>query len=90
MCQNVSSGGVVSEDDLVRLTDLFLKFEGATDPLSNQCQEAESEFNALLEKIYFEKVKPVFSAITFFQFRSHTRNVCRLRISKQGPPFPCV
>jgi len=90
MRQDTSSGGVVSEDELVRLTELFLKFEGATDPLSNRCKESESEFNSLVENIYTEKVKPAYDSIAFSYFRSYVRNVCRIRISKQGPPFPCV
>src|SRR5262245_4599723 len=79
MREDTSSGGIVSEDELVRLTELFLKFEGATDPLSNRCREAESEFNSLVEDIYAKKVKPAYESITFFAFRSHVRNVCRIR-----------
>jgi hypothetical protein len=90
MHEDTSSGGVVSEDELVRLTELFVKFEGATDPLSNHCRESESEFNSLIETIYLEKVRLAVSSITFSQFRSYTRNICRIRASKQVPPFPCV
>jgi hypothetical protein len=90
MREDAASGGIVSEDELVRLTELFLKFEGATDPLSNRCREAESAFNSLVETIYRQKVKPAYDSITFSQLRSYVRNVCRIRISKQGPPFPCV
>jgi len=90
MREDTGSGGIVSEDELVRLTELFLKFEGAIDPLSNACREAESEFNSFIETIYVEKVKPAYESLTFSYFRSYVRNVCRIRASKQGPPFPCV
>ena len=90
MCQNVSAGGVVSEDELKRLAELFAHFEGATDPLSNRCKESESEFNALLEAIYAEKVKPKYPGLDFFKFRSFARIQCRLRLSKESPPYPCV
>ena len=90
MCQNANSGWIVSDDELKRLTDLFLQFEGAPDPLSNKCKESESEFNSLVEKIYQEKVRPAYNTIGFSQFRSFTRNRCRLRLSKEGPPFPCL
>jgi len=90
MHEDTGSGGIVSEDDLARLTELFIKFEGAADPLSNRCQESESEFNSLVEKLYLEKVKPAFETITFSKFRSFTRIICRARAFKQGPPFPCV
>jgi hypothetical protein len=90
MREDASSGGIVSEDELARLTKLFLNFEGATDPLSNRCKECESAFNSLVEKIYCEKVSPAYASITFSHFRSYVRNICRIRISKQGPPFPCV
>jgi len=89
MFQHTSAGGIVSEDELTQLTDLFRQFEGAANPLSNHCQECESRFNALVEKIYEEKVKPAFSTLTFSSFRSYTRNRCRVRLSKEGPPYPC-
>jgi hypothetical protein len=90
MCQDSSSGPIVSEDELVRLTELFMQFEGAGDPLSIQCREAESDFNSLLQLIYSEKVEPAIPSVTFSQFRSHTRRICRMRIVKEGPEFPCV
>ena len=89
MCQDASAGGIVSEDELAQLTDLFRQFEGAADPRPNRCKELEFEFNALVEKIYEEKVKPAFSEITFSLFRSYTRNRCRIRLAREGPPYPC-
>jgi hypothetical protein len=90
MCSDPSPEGTVSADELNRLAELFRQFEGAADPLSVPCREAESEFNSLVEKIYREKVEPAFQSVTLSKFRSHTRNYCRLRISRDGPPFPCV
>jgi len=82
--------GLVSEDDLNRLTELFRQIEGAFDPLSDACREAEWEFNSLIEKIHTEIVKPNFQSVSITQFRCFTRNYCRARISRQGPPFPCT
>jgi hypothetical protein len=90
MCDDADAEGIVSEQELIVLCDLFRHFEGASDPLSPQCRDAESTFNSLVEKIYSEKVKPAFDTVTLSQFRSYTRVVCRRRISKEGPPFPCT
>jgi hypothetical protein len=90
MCNDTDAEGVVSEAELARLSDLFRRFEGADNPLSVSCREAEAEFNSTIEKIYSEKVVPAFESITLARFRSYTRNICRLRISRQDPPFPCV
>ena len=86
---NPDSEGIVSESDLAYLTDLFRRFEGATDPLSIRVREIEWEFNSLIETIFLEKVKPHFESLTLSQFRSHARNVYRRRIPKESPPFPC-
>jgi hypothetical protein len=90
MCSDAAPEGIVSADELNRLPELFRQFEGAADPLSVPCREAESEFNSLVERIYRDKVEPAFTSITLSKFRSYTRNYCRLRISREGPPFPCV
>jgi hypothetical protein len=89
MHQDRGSDGVISEHDLAHATELFRHFEGATDPLSSRCKESEQEFNAYVENLYEEKVKPVYSSLTFSEFRSRVRNVCRVRLSKEGPPYPC-
>jgi hypothetical protein len=90
MGQDPAPEWVVSEDDLSGLAELFRQFEGADDPLSVACREAESEFNSLAERIFTEKVKPAFASITISQFRSYARNYCRLRIAKQDRQFPSV
>ncbi len=90
MCDQSNSGGIISEEELAGLTSLFIQFEGASDPLSNQCKEAQFMFNARVEKIFEEKVKPRYAALTLSLFRSAVRKECRLRASKQGPPFPCI
>lgn len=90
MGQNPDPGGLVSNEDIARLCDLFRQFEGAADPFARPCRQAESAFNSLVEEIYLQKVKSVFESITLSQFRSYTRNICRARISKEGPPFPSV
>jgi len=40
----------ISANDLNRLVDLFLQFEGASDPLSVACKELEQQFDTLVEK----------------------------------------
>ena len=90
MCPDAAPEWTVSAGELNRLAELFRQFEGATDPLAVPCREAESEFNALVEKIYYDKVATAFTSITLSKFRSYTRNCCRLRISHEGPPFPCL
>ena len=90
MCQAEPSEWTVSEDELAYLTRLFIQFEGSSDPRSVACREAEVEFNAWIDTTYREKVALKYNSLTLSQFRSFTRNQCRLRASKQGPPFPCV
>jgi hypothetical protein len=65
----IDSGGIVSGDDISRLADLFLQFEGASNPLSGACKEAEQSFDTLVESLYREKVSPQFQSITLIQFR---------------------
>ena len=88
MCQERNPEGTVSDAELSRLCDLFSQFEGATDPLSLKCKEAESAFNSLVEEIYLMKVKEKFSSLSLSAFRSHARNVCRKRVSAQTREFP--
>lgn len=90
MCQADPSEWDVSEEELAHLTRLFIQFEGASDPRSVACREAEVEFNGWIDTTYREKVAPKYNSLTLSQFQSFTRNQCRLRASKLGPPFPCV
>lgn len=48
MCPDAAPEWTVSADELACLTELFRQFEGAADPLSVSCREAESEFNSLV------------------------------------------
>jgi hypothetical protein len=84
------TGGIVSEAELTNLTELFRRFEGATDPFSKGCKDAQWEFNEALRSIYMERVKPKFLNIDFSSFTSMTRRMCRERVSRQGAPFPCT
>ena len=84
------SGGIISSDELNQLVDLFPQFEGASNPFAAPCREAEYQFNVLIERLYVEKVVPNFPSVTRSLFRSHVRNICRSRVSKQGPRYPCV
>ena len=84
------SEGIVSESELALLTDLFRRFEGATDPFSTDCEDAKWQFYDTLRNIYVEKVRLKFGDIDFSIFASMTRRMCRERLSRQGPPFPCL
>ncbi len=88
MCQDRNPQGTVSDAELSRLCDLYAQFEGATDPLSLKCKEAESAFNSLIEEIYLTKVMEKFSSLSLSVFRSHARNVCRKRVAAQAREFP--
>jgi len=90
MPDDAGSEWTVSDEDLTRLTELFCQFEGASDPRAVKCREAEAQFNFLLTELYQTKVTPRFQSISFRQFRSFTRNHCRIRSAKMDPPFPCV
>ena len=90
MPEDASSEWTISDDELKRLTEVFCQFEGASDPRAVKCREAEAEFNSLLDGLYQTKVRPRFQSISFRQFRSFTRNQCRIRSAKMDPPFPCV
>ncbi len=84
------SSGIISRDELNRLVDLFGQYDGALDPLSTACQDAEYQFNALLEKLHTEKVLTTKPSISLSEFRCYARRQCRLSLAKKGPPYPCV
>ncbi len=84
------SEGIVSESDLETLTDLFRRFEGATDPLSTDCNSAKELFYFTLRQIYVERVRTKFIEIDFSIFANMTRKMCRQRLSRQDPPFPSL
>jgi hypothetical protein len=86
---DANSGGIVSESELAELTKLFLRFEGAADPFSADCQNSKCAFYLILREIYIQKVRPKFIDIDFSIFASMTRRMCRDRLSREGQPFPC-
>lgn len=81
----------ISEEELIKLTDLFLASDGCAYPLTKKCREAKNEFRNAVLKLYFdrfernEKYKEYTSSI----FHSAIRNICRQRLAKASPPFPC-
>ena len=91
MPHSENSGGLISEEELVVLTDLFGEFEGAPDPRSQKCKEAKIDFNNLVSELYFKRVQPLpeYQEWTSSQFHSVIRNACRGRLSQTGPRFPC-
>jgi hypothetical protein len=62
------SGGTISRDDVNRLADLFGRYDGALDPLSEDSQDAEFQFNALVENLHAEKVLPTNPQIALQSF----------------------
>ena len=91
MSETGDSGGVISEEELKVLTELFLAFEGCPEPRSESCREANIRFRNMVSSLYFERVEPnpSFKGFTSSQFHSAIRNLCRDRISQTGPKFPC-
>ena len=86
---DADSEGIISEPELAQLTDLFRRFEGATDPFSNDCRSSKEQFYLLLRMIYVDKVRVKFVEIDFSIFGSMVRKMCRERLAKSAPQFPC-
>jgi len=84
------SGGIISRDDLNRLVELFVRYDGALDPLCAECQDAEYQFNALIEQLHSEKVVLSNPKISLSDFRCYTRRQCRLILAKQDRRWPCI
>ncbi|MDB6041021.1 MAG: hypothetical protein JWM99_4862 [Verrucomicrobiales bacterium] len=86
-----NSAELVSEAELVKLSELLRDFEGASDPRSQKCREANAQFNTLVSNIYFERINPrtEFKEWTSSQFYSVVRNECRARLDNSGPRFLC-
>ena len=90
MEEGASAGAVFGEAELIRLTELYYRFEAALDPLSADCKAAREEFNGMVNDIYFGRAKEVLGIdYDCSRFRSFVRRLCRERLAKQGPPFPC-
>ncbi len=51
-----SAPRTIPSDDLNRFVDLFGRFEGAFDPLSSACKEAEFEFESLVKTVHHIKM----------------------------------
>jgi hypothetical protein len=87
-----NSEPIISEEELVKLTDLFRDFEGCGEPLSRACKEAKLAFSKRVSDLYFERIEPrqEFKEWTSSQFHSVIRNQCRERLHNSGPSFPCV
>ena len=85
------SAGIICASDISQLLDLFLQFEGAIDPLSKACQEAERTFDALVERLHADKVlpDPQFKTVNLVQFRGHVRVKCRQLASKSIRQYSC-
>lgn len=90
MSEPTDSSGIVSDQELSELTNLFLEFEGAADPLCESAKLAKQRFNNQALDIYFRKVKPHFGQIDYFSFMGMLRNTCRIRLNASGTKYPCV
>ena len=87
MPEGPHSAELVSLAELTRLSELFLRFEGATTPYAPDAREARAEFDRFVESIYHERVYPVHKdQITSVTFYSLVRNQCRLLLSRRPPP----
>jgi hypothetical protein len=81
MCAEGASEGIVSEQELITLTDLFCLFEGATHPQATSVKEARATFDSMVEHIYWDKVYPAYKdEVTSTSFYSAVRSQCRARV----------
>jgi hypothetical protein len=86
MPEGRNSPELVSIAELTRLSELFLRFEGAATPYAPDAREARAEFDRLVENIYRERVYPVHKdQITSITFYSLVRNQCRVILSRRPP-----
>lgn len=78
----------VSADDIARLADLFDRFQYADDPFSAQCQEAKAQFNATVQRLYGDCVKPYYVSVSLDHFRGRMVLECKQRLNRerQIPP----
>ena len=89
MPEGSHSPELVSGADLKQLSELFLRFEGASTPYAPAAREARAEFDRLVETIYQTRVFPVHKdQITSVTFYSLVRNQCRLILSRRPPTCP--
>lgn len=86
---DTNSGGIVSEEELKTLCEYFKRFEGAGEPLSEDCKASKLFFLAIARNIYFERVRDKFGDVDFTIFLRLVRRECRTRVSKESPPFQC-
>ena len=80
--------GVVARDEIAALAELFDRFEFALDPLSREADEAESEFNDQIERLFEAWVKPKLpehSPVSLPVFRRHVCHMCREFLRKNRP-----
>jgi hypothetical protein len=74
--------GIISRDDISRLSHLFDRSEFAIDPLSDDCKQAESDLADEIRSLFNEKVFPIYPQITLPAFRCHVRKLCRDLLKK--------
>jgi hypothetical protein len=81
MHEQTDSGGIISEAELDKLTQLFQTFEGAQAPLAPEPQAAKQQFYDNVVALYATKVKPAYQSVSFPDFLTFTRRTCRKRMA---------
>jgi hypothetical protein len=78
----------ISEGDWKLLTELFIKFEGASDPLSRETKEAKATFFSLVSALYETHVPVSYrTQVTSTSFTRYIRVVCRSRTGTAPSSF---
>lgn len=89
MREDATAEWVVSREDISELTDYFREFERACPPLPDACLKAEAAFDNKVSELFI-KAHLQFKELTLQKFKSYVRLVCRKRLCKEMPNFPCV
>ncbi len=73
----------ISRNDIVEIAGIFDRYEFAIDPTSEDCRQAEAEFEDRVRQIFEEKIAPYFPDVQLRDFRCHVRVLCRRFIQKE-------
>jgi hypothetical protein len=84
MREDANPSPLVSEPELTRLTQLFVQFHAAFDPLAREAKEARVEFHKLISEIYARVPDHEKTKYTSVTFEGIILLVCKRRASK-GP-----
>ena len=73
----------VSADDIARLAGHFDRFMYADDPMSQECKEAEIQFNNTVHALYEKCVVPHYQSVSLNAFRAGIVTECRQFLNRE-------